>query len=66
LKRFYLLVPPELGARGRLIVDLAKFYDLCGHSSFLGEFVKNYFLNCLNKLLRCNDVKALLIKLIKV
>jgi hypothetical protein len=33
LKEFYFLVPPELGARGRLIVDLIGFYDLCVHGS---------------------------------
>jgi hypothetical protein len=33
LKEFYFLVPPELGARGRLIVDLTGFYDLCVHRS---------------------------------
>jgi hypothetical protein len=26
-----ILVPPELGARGRLIFDLARFYDLYVH-----------------------------------
>ncbi len=29
MKKFYFLVPPELGGKGRLIVDLARFYDLC-------------------------------------
>ena len=31
LKEFYFLVPPELGARGQLTVDLTRFYDLCVH-----------------------------------
>jgi len=33
LKEFYFLIPPELGARGRLIVDLTGFYGLCVHGS---------------------------------
>jgi hypothetical protein len=33
LKKIYFLVPPELGARERLIADLARLYDLCIHGS---------------------------------
>ena len=41
MKEFYFLVPPELGARGRLIVDLIGFYDLCVHGSLRkGEKIK--------------------------
>jgi hypothetical protein len=39
--RMYFLVPPELGARGRLIVDLARFYDLC--RSLMGEGARAIF-----------------------
>jgi hypothetical protein len=34
-ERFLFSCPPELGARGRLIVDLTRFYDLCIHGKIL-------------------------------
>ena len=32
-ERILFLVPPELGARGRLIADLTRFYELCVQGS---------------------------------
>jgi len=43
LKDFYFLVPPELGARGRLIVNLARFYDLCVQGSLSKGEIKILF-----------------------